>query len=347
MADELRVIDFGPTSPLRSQTLWHAVARGVDLGQPPTLSFTRTTSPYVSIGFHRSAEELDRDTCSRRGWPILRRMVGGGPVYMDPHQLCFQISVPAARLPARRSAATRYLLEPALQAFRAAGLQAELDGTSEVVVGDRKVCGHAAAQIGSAVVLVGNLIERFDHVAAASILDAPDAAESRETLRLMRRYVAFDPSGPRVDAAAFVAAATAAYGEAMGAQPRAGRLCAEELQELERLDRRFADPSWVAGPDRRRSAVWKTKIRSGVWRYFVRGGGGRVGLSVVGGRIEAARVEGSAHDARITEILTGAMLAEAPARASGLGPAAMDVSAYIEQLVEAARSDFALVWQEV
>ena len=41
MLDLLRVIDFGRVTPLRSQTLWHAVAYGVSDGAPPTLSFTR------------------------------------------------------------------------------------------------------------------------------------------------------------------------------------------------------------------------------------------------------------------------------------------------------------------
>ena len=47
MSDVLRVIDFGRVTPLRSQTLWHAVAYGVSAGQPATLSFARPSGPYV------------------------------------------------------------------------------------------------------------------------------------------------------------------------------------------------------------------------------------------------------------------------------------------------------------
>jgi lipoate-protein ligase A len=334
-AGVLRVIDFGEAIPLRSQTLWHAVAAGVGRGGPPTLSFVRTSAPYVSVGFHRSLDEVDRSVCRARGWPVLRRQVGGGPVFMDRDQLCFQVSVPAADLPASRVAATRMLLEPALCAFRAAGLDAHLDPAPEVVVGDRKVCGHAAAQIGSAVVLVGNLIERFDHQAAASILRAPDPTESGETLALMRRYVAFDGDGPAPDPDAFVGAAIGAYASALGLEPVAGGLSPAERDELRRLDRQFGRPSWVAGPGRPPRPAWTAKIRSGVWRGFCARGAGRLGLSVVGGRIAAARVEGFGPDRELAARLEGAALEAGLLRAVGGGPA--DFTAAVGDLVAVGR----------
>lgn len=335
MRETLRVIDFGHAPPLRSQTLWHAIVHGVDRGQPATLSFVRTTLPYVSIGFHRSLAELDQERCRRNGWPVLRRRVGGGPVYMDRDQLCFQITVPASTLPASRLAATRFLLEPAVEAFRAAGLEAELDATSEVVVGDRKVCGHGAAQIGSAVVVVGNLIESFDHAAAASILKTPDEVETAETLQLMRRYVAFDVDAPAVDASAFAAAARESYGRALGASPRDGSLGGDELDELGRLDRLFEDPAWVDRSRRPDPGVWTAKIKGRVWRYFVGGDGRRLGLSVVDGRIVAARVEGFGADSHLEKMLVGSPLADSPARVASLASPGRLVKAPLEQLVSA------------
>lgn len=340
MPEPLRVIDFGETTPLRSQTLWHAVAHGVDRGEPPTLSFVRTVSPYVSIGFHRSLEELDQATCQRHGWPVLRRQVGGGPVYMDRHQLCFQISVPAQRLPRSRPKAVQALLEPAIEAFRAAGLDARLDSSPEVVVGDRKVCGHAAAQIGTAVVLVGNLIEHFDHRAAASILKAPDATETEETWRLMRRYVAFEPGGPTVDARAFTDSAIAAYARALGATPVSGRLAHHELDDLSRLDRRFEDPSWLAAGRQPGRPVWRAKITNRVWRYFSGSSERRVGLSVVDGQIRRARVEGCGDDASVARALTGCHLSEATRSVAALGEAGSRAAEAVEELVAAGRPDW-------
>ena len=338
MAERLRVIDFGVTEPLRSQTSWHAVSEGVDDGEAPTLSFVRTSRPYACLGFHRSYDEVDAARCDEKGWPLYRRMVGGGPVYVDGEQLCFQVSVPARLVPAARPKAMRRLLEPAVEAFVHAGVDARLGTDCEITVGDRKVCGHGAAQIGSAVVVVGNLIERFDHDAATSILAIPGAEERREVNRLMRRYVAWDGADPAVDPSRFQTAAVEAYSDAFGLCAEAGGLSPAEYGHLRRLDVRFCDRRWVEGSPRRGCPdAWRVKIRSGVWVLSFRDGGRAVVLSVVGGRVERAVVvhadvsgdgsckddgcdqdAGYGQDARYHEIFDGASLRDDLSRLEAL-----------------------------
>lgn len=279
----LRVLDLGRVTALRSQTTWHALAHGVSAGEPPTLAFVRPGEPYVSLGYHRRLEEVDLDACRRAGLPVYRRMVGGGPVYLDDGQLFFQIVVPAAGLPLRRDEALRRLLEPAVAAFREAGVPAELDDALEIVVGDRKVCGHGAGQIGDAVVVVGNLIERFDHAAATRVLRLQDERLRAEVLRLMRRFVAATPA----DAETFEEAAAAAYGDALGLEPRRGTLSPRERARLAELDRRFEDPEWLRGPARPPAGAVQVKVRAGVWAFAAEHGRSRVVAGVVGGRIEA------------------------------------------------------------
>jgi len=68
-----------------------------------------------------------------------------------------------------------------------------------------------AGQIDNAVVVCGNLIERFDHERRPGAGPGrPGAPE--QTLQLMRRFVAATP----VDAAGFQAALVHAYAEALG-----------------------------------------------------------------------------------------------------------------------------------
>jgi lipoate-protein ligase A len=229
---DLRVIDFGRVSALRSQTLWHALAYGVSAGGRPTLSFMRPSRPYVGLGYHRRLEEADLDACREAGLPV----------------------------PRSREAAMRRLLEPAVTAFRAVGVPAELDGDSEIVVGDAKVCGHGAAQIEDAVVVVGNLIERFDHVAAARALALPDDVRG-EVIRLMERYVLATPADP----AAFRSAAIAAYADALGLEPVPGRLSPYERERLFDLDQTFRSPDWLRGPLRPAPQCSQVKIRAGVY----------------------------------------------------------------------------------
>lgn len=260
MVADLRVVDFGRVSALRSQTLWHAIAYGVSRGGPPTLSFMRPSRPYVGLGYHRRLDEADLDACREAGLPVYRRMVGGGVVYLDEHQQFFQICLPVAAVSKNRQRALRELLSPAVTAFRVAGVPAELDGEGEIVVGEAKICGHGAAQIEDAVVVVGNLIERFDHVAAARILALPDDVRV-EVTQLMERYVLATPADP----ATFRSAAITAYAEALGLEPQPGGLSSYERERLFELDEKFRSPEWLRGPRRPAPQCSQVKIRAGVY----------------------------------------------------------------------------------
>ncbi|HIE21136.1 MAG TPA: lipoate--protein ligase family protein [Acidimicrobiia bacterium] len=287
MLSTLRIIDFGEVSALRSQTLWHAVAHGVSAGSPPTLSFMEPTEPYVSIGFHRSSKELDPTVCGPGGLPVFRRMVGGGPVYIDRGQLFFQVVIPEAMTPARRGDAVRWLLEPAVTAFRDVGIAAELDDRNEVVLGDRKICGHAGGQIEQAVVVVGNVINSFDHEMAASVVRAPSPRAREEFLRQMKRFVTPTPT----DFGAFIEAAGQRYAEALGLKPFPDDLSATERRHLAELDELFVDPGWIRGVDRRSNGWWLAKVKSGVWVGHGSSNGHRVTVAFEGDRICALNVD--------------------------------------------------------
>jgi len=295
---DLRVVDFGRVSALRSQTLWHALAYGVSAGGPPTLSFMRPSRPYVGLGYHRRLEEADLGACREAGLPVFRRMVGGGVVYLDEHQQFFQIVLPLGAVPRSREAALRRLLSPAVAAFRAAGLPAELDDDNEIVVGEAKICGHGAAQIDDAVVVVGNLIERFDHAAAARVLALPDEVRA-EVVRLMERFVAPTP----VDPVAFRSAAIAAYGEALGLEPVAGELSEYERERLLELDVRFRSPEWLRGPDRPEPKCFQVKVRAGVYVVWIEQDGRRAVATVIGDEIDRVQVCDPELDGALTAAL--------------------------------------------
>lgn len=278
----MRVIDFGRVPALRSQTVWHGLARAVAPGDGPTLSFVRPAAPYVCLGYHRGITEVDSTYCTAQALPVYRRMVGGGPVYLDPDQLFFQISLPARRIVARRSSALADLLRPAVAALRDVGVDAELDRYGEISVGAAKVCGHGAGQLGDGVVVVGNLITRFDHHRATRVLRLDDEMRS-EVMRLMRRHVAATPVDPSVWKAAMVRA----YAAHFGASAVPGEMTVHERRQRDRMDALLGRSDFVAGQPRPGRAVHTVKIRAGVWVHDWRGAGRRVVLGVAGGVVES------------------------------------------------------------
>lgn len=323
--DQLRVLDFGQVSPLRSQTLWHAVSYGVSAGAPATLSFARPDAAYVCVGYHRSLAEVDLDVCSAAGWPVYRRMVGGGPVWLDDGQLFFQITVPAGSVSAFRTEALRGLLTPAVAAFQASGVAARLDDALEIVVGDAKICGHGAGQIEDAVVVCGNLIQRFDHSAATAALRLPSNELREDVERLMRRYVMATP----IDAATFQAAAIEAYAAALGLEAVAGELTDAERERVDELDATFVDPAWQAGAQRPARVAAQVKVRAGVWAFEAAHESTRAVVSVVDGCVERARLvdpqlNGSTSAAE--RALVGRALTAAPQALADFGAAGRRLS---------------------
>jgi lipoate-protein ligase A len=275
------VIDFGRVPALRSQTVWHGLTRAVLPDAGPTLSFVRPDAPYVCLGYHRDIAEVDSPWCAAQGLPVYRRMVGGGPVYLDADQLFFQISLPARRIVARRSSALADLLRPAVAALRAVGVDAELDRYGEISVGEAKVCGHGAGQVGDGVVIVGNLITGFDHDRATRILHL-DGEVRGEVLRLMRRHVVATP----VDPAAWQAAMVRAYSEHFGTSAAAGEMTEHERGQRDRMDALLGSAEFVAGAPRPLRAVRTVKVRAGVWVHDWQVSGRRVVLGVAGGVVE-------------------------------------------------------------
>jgi lipoate-protein ligase A len=256
----VRVLDFGVTTAARSQSCWHALARCAHDGDSPTLSFVRPDSAYACLGFHRHLDELDVGWCREQGLPVLRRMIGGGPVYLDSDQWFFQITLPARAVTGRRDRVLANLLQPAVAALRALGVNAELDDYGEITVRGAKVCGHGAGQLRDGVVVVGNLITAFDHDRAARILNLDEAARTR-VLDLMHRHVA----ATAVDAADWQAAMVQSYARHFGSPERPAEPRADELAEAERLDAVLSEAAFVAGADQVGKRARQVKIRGGVY----------------------------------------------------------------------------------
>lgn len=276
------MLDLGWVSPLRSQTLWHAVAEVAAADARPTFSLCSPTAPYISIGYHRRLDEIDLKACEKRGLKVFRRRVGGGPVYCDASQLFFQLIVPAAGWPSVMSRAWEQAMEPAVAAFRALGAKAELVDGNDILADDRKICGTGAGRIGDSLVFVGDVIFDFDHDAMADSLNVSAGAKA-EVARLTREHLASvsEVAGRTVTRSEAVLALTACYSEAFGGS-RSGALSDAESARTAELDELFSSPEWLAAE--RAPFPSRIKVRSGVSVLVL----GASWVSVVNGSIVGA-----------------------------------------------------------
>jgi lipoate-protein ligase A len=263
--EPIRLLDLAPVSPIRSQSIYHAVGYAMGSGSPDTIMLVSPNAPYVSIGRHQDASrEVDLDYCSDHGYPVIRREVGGGAVYLDGNQLFTQWIFQAEHLPATVEARFELYIDSLIRTYRALGIAADYRPINDIHVNGRKIGGTGAAQMDRAEVVVGSLMFDFDTATMAQVLRVPSEKfrdKVRQTLddymTTMRRELGEPP--PRTEV---VAAYLAACAEVLGRTIVPGELRADELELAEEYDARFATRAWLEeGGGLRRPGV---KIHEGV-----------------------------------------------------------------------------------
>ena len=180
-----------------------------------------------------------------------------------------------------------------MTAFRAVGVPAVLDDDLEICAGDSKICGHGAARIEDAVVVCGNLIERFDHERAAGVLAFADPF----------------PAGPdacahaalRVPDSGRTGSLSSSHDQCVrlgaGTRSQAGWPSGPERRALTGLDERFMSDAWLAGPTRPATSkagkptARQVKVRAGVWTLGASYDGAHVAAGVVRGTIDQVRLQ--------------------------------------------------------
>lgn len=157
----------------QSQLIYHALAY---LGRE-AVCICIPSSPYFCIGYHQDvSQEVDLDFSAARNIPVFRREVGGGGVYLDANQVFFHVIVRQSnpQVSMCHAAFYRKFLEPVIRAYNRMGIPATYKQMADIVVGERKISGIGAGEIGDCVVLVGNLIIDFDFDTMCRILKMPD-----------------------------------------------------------------------------------------------------------------------------------------------------------------------------
>jgi lipoate-protein ligase A len=263
--EPLRLIVAGPVSPLRSQTIYHAVAHAMTGDTPDTIILVSPSSPYVCIGFHQEVDrEVDTAYCRAHNLPVVRREVGGGAVYLDGDQLFTQWIFRGGRLPARLEERFELYVQPLIATYHDVGVEAYFRPINDVHVAGRKIGGTGAAGIGDAEVVVGSFMFDFDKAAMAKVLKVASEkmrdkiAESLEAYMTTLREQLGRPPDRQAVKALYLRECAAALGAEL--QPGAWQ-AAEEAAALT-LDARLASEEWLhEGGGLRRVGV---KIAEGV-----------------------------------------------------------------------------------
>jgi lipoate---protein ligase len=244
----IRLLDLGTVDPVRSQTIYHAVGYAMTEASPDTIVLVSPDAPYVSIGRHQDVDrEVDLAVCAELGFPVIRREVGGGAVYLDGNQLFTQWIFAAEHLPATVEDRFTLYCDILVQAYRALGIEAAYRPVNDIHVNGRKIGGTGAARMDRAEVLVGSLMFDFDVLTMSRVLKVPSEKFRDKVFQTMSEYMTTmrRELGTPPDRSVVVEAYVAACSAALGRPIEPGEVRPDEIELAERLDERFASREWL------------------------------------------------------------------------------------------------------
>jgi lipoate-protein ligase A len=167
--------------------------REAEAGDRGELLWIREPTDYfVVLGSSRPAQgDVDLGACRALNIPVIRRFSGGGTVLQGPGSLCFSVLLRHENRPevARGVHDTdRYVLLRMIQALTPWTADVEIAGVCDLVIGGRKIAGHAQRRGRSFTLYHGSILNDLDLELMAGLLRIPDR---RPDYRGDRRHLDF------------------------------------------------------------------------------------------------------------------------------------------------------------
>jgi len=248
MSKKIRLLYMEGVSPLRSQTVYHAVAYAMKEDSPNTIIMVSPNAPYVCIGYHQDMQkEVDLDYVQANGLTVLRREVGGGAVFLDNGQLFTQWIFHKNDLPSSLEERFKLYIDPLVATYQALGINANHRPINDVHVNGKKIGGTGAAQMGIAEVVVGSLMYTFDKKTMSKVLKVPSEKMRDKIFESLEAYMTTmtEELGSTPDRAKVKELYMKKVSEVLGAEVYEGEWTAEEEAMAQEIDARFTSDEWL------------------------------------------------------------------------------------------------------
>lgn len=115
--------------------------------------------PCALVGYFQSVEqEIRTDYCDKKGIAINRRITGGGSLYFDPSQVCWEIIAPRELFKATPAEFYELFGQSVAQGLRILGMPAEYKPRNDIEVNGRKISGMGGINYRDAFLFQGTLL---------------------------------------------------------------------------------------------------------------------------------------------------------------------------------------------
>ncbi|WP_423919889.1 lipoate--protein ligase family protein [Frigoribacterium sp. 2-23] len=244
-----QIIHDGPVSPNMHLALDQVLTEEVGAGRRgPTLRFWEWNSPAVVIGsFQSLRNEVDMENADKFGFEVVRRVSGGGAMFMDAQSIVtYSLYAPGDLVQGMSFADSyAYLDEWVITALKSLGIDAFYQPLNDITSAKGKIGGAAQKRLGNGALL---------HHATMSY--DMDGEKMVQVLRIGREKMSdkgTTSAAKRVDPlrsqtglprAEIIEKMKQTFTSLYGATP--GTVSADELEKAEALvESKFATPEWL------------------------------------------------------------------------------------------------------
>lgn len=180
-AYDWQLVHVAPQSPALHMALDEVLTDEVGAGRrPPTLRVWEWASPSIIIGrFQSLRNEVDAEAARRHGVEVVRRITGGGAMFVEPgNTITYSLSAPEALVRGMTfPEAYAFMDSWVLDALRGVGIEAWYQPLNDIVSAAGKIGGAAQARRSRAV---------LHHVTMSYDIDA---GKMLEVLRIGREKI--------------------------------------------------------------------------------------------------------------------------------------------------------------
>jgi lipoate-protein ligase A len=184
MQPVLRIIDSGVVEGRLNIALGQAIIEAHQAGSAPdTLRFLRFP-PTALIGRHQALEqEINLDYCRRNGIGVVRRITGGGAIYLDPGQLGWELVLRRSTLNvASLTGIAREICEAIATGISSLGVDARYRPRNDIEVDGRKISGTGGFFDGDTLFYQGTVLVDMNPEHMVASLRVPQAKLARREL---------------------------------------------------------------------------------------------------------------------------------------------------------------------
>ncbi len=185
MTVPFRIVDSGVAEGRQQIAYDQALVELHNDGQvPDTLRFLRFP-PTVLIGRHQVlSNEVKVDHCRNNGIGIVRRITGGGAIYLDEKQVGWELVFDRRNLPMNDLGSyTKAICEAVAGGLsNAFGIDAQFRPRNDIEVGGQKICGTGGFFDGNTLIYQGTVLVDVNPTAMMACLNVPEAKLKKHDL---------------------------------------------------------------------------------------------------------------------------------------------------------------------